>query len=99
MKDWDYSILSHNANVHGGPEKYIDTIKEQVRQTAIKVTGKTCQKAIKATDKRWFKRTLLLAPFTAVGLFTIAQKTTTTVRSHLDKNIIEDKEAKENSDT
>lgn len=33
---WDYSELSHAAKKFGGPEKYLETVKEFVRQETTK---------------------------------------------------------------
>lgn len=69
MKDWDYSVLTHNANLHGGPEKYIEAIKKHAYQEAVE-----------ATSQRWLKPTLFLAPFTATGIFIVTQKAATKIK-------------------
>jgi len=74
MKGWDYSILTKNANIHGGPEKYINKLKEEAYRAAIKATDKSYQIAMKTSDKKWFKRTLPLAPFAVIGFATVSLK-------------------------
>jgi len=38
-KDWDYSELAHNAKLNGGPEKYLELIRENSMR-AGKLEGK-----------------------------------------------------------
>lgn len=38
-KNWDYSELAHNAKINGGPEKYLELIKDQSHRTG-KLEGK-----------------------------------------------------------
>jgi len=43
-KDWDYSKLAHNAKLNGGPESYLDLIRENsMREGKLegKAEGKT----------------------------------------------------------
>lgn len=94
MKDWDYSVLSHTASIYGGPEKYVETIKKQAYQAAIKAADKSHQAAIKTTDKKWLKRTLPLAPFVALGAFTFIHKITSKTKSYLERTVSTDKEVK-----
>ncbi len=38
-KKWDYADMAHDAKLHGGPEKYLDFIKESSRRVG-KLEGK-----------------------------------------------------------
>lgn len=62
MKGWNYSVLSHNANLHGGPEEYIQSVKNQA-----------AREAVKATDRKWAKSTvpalLILTPSCYQGVY------------------------------
>lgn len=66
-KDWDYTILTHTANLHGGPEKYVKLLQKQASQEAIATT-----------NKRWMKHTipalLVLTPLAVKGIISISQE-------------------------
>lgn len=88
MKDWDYSILTHTANLHGGPEKYIDKIKINASQNAIKMTNKKWLKSITPLF-------LVMTPFAIKGALDIGRENIPKIKQHLSKKTVTDKEAKE----
>ena len=73
MRNWNYSDLSHNANIHGGPEKYI----EMLQRVAYK-------EAKDATNRKWLKHTFPLIPFAAIGIITVAQKSAILIQKRID---------------
>lgn len=72
MKDWNFSVLTKNASLHGGPEKYIEYIKGETRT---------------ATNKKWIKRSiptlLILTPLAIKGIATIAKESIPKFKEHL----------------
>ncbi len=64
MKNWDFSVLTKNASLHGGSEKYIKFIKSQTRT---------------ATNKKWIKGTiptlLVLTPLAIKGASSLVKET------------------------
>ena len=65
--NWEYSKLSHDAKSHGGPEKYLNLIKDYTRQEAIK-----------NTNKKWIIGTVplafILCPLAVRGIIDIKKK-------------------------
>lgn len=87
MKDWDYSILTHTANLHGGPEKYINQIKINASQNAIKMTNKKWLKSIAPLF-------VLMTPFAIKGAIDVGRENIPKIKHRLNKSIVTDEEAK-----
>lgn len=75
-------------NLHGGPEKYINQIKINASQNAIK-----------KTNKKWLKTTapifFILTPFAIKGAIDIGRENIPKIKQYLNKKTVTDEESKE----
>lgn len=91
-KDWDYSKLAHDAKENGGPEKYLELIRENSERKGI-LEGREEGRNIGKNEGRLegLLGSLILDAIIVGGAFAV-KKIRTNLKSKSEKRIIKDQE-------